>query len=70
MYGWYSKKQFDNYSKHSNNENDDDKYKFYLDINDKIVQVTEVNINKNFQSKYDDVFYVGELKKWVGHKIN
>ena len=54
LYGWYSQKQFDNhsnkYSKYSNSENDYYKYKFYLDINDKIVQVTEVSSNKNFQS--------------------
>ena len=62
MYGWYSQKQFEN-----NKENKDYKEMYYQDTNDNIVLITEVNSNINFKSKFNDVIFLGELKKWHGH---
>jgi hypothetical protein len=66
MYGWYSQKQYENLKKVT--EEDGVKAnKYYLDMNDKIVQVTEVTSNNIFQSHFDDAICIGKLKQWHGH---
>lgn len=66
LYGWYSQKQYENLKRVC--EKDLVKAnKYYLDMNDKIVQVTEVTINDNFTSHFDDAIYIGKLKRWYGH---
>ena len=67
MFGWYSSTQF-------NNLNDDDRnksckkeypYIYYMDINNKVVQVTEVMSDKEKKSNFNDAVYLGELSRFL-----
>ena len=65
-YGIYSKKQFENLLTQTENSNHDFPYIYYKDINDKIVQITEVVKSSKDKSNFDDAIYLGELKSFHG----
>lgn len=64
MYGWYSKKQFENRFKHIADENIKHAHIYYKDMNDNIVEVTEVTITPQYGSLFDDAVSIGKLKSW------
>ena len=43
------------------------KYLYYINLNDEVVEVTSVTNSKNHGTKFNDMHYVGMLKKY--HKI-
>ena len=59
MYGWYSKTQQQTILKRKKRENP---YIYYIDKQDQIVLVTEVN--KGNKINFDDAISLGELKKF------
>lgn len=59
MYGWYSKKQFENRFNHIKQA-----HIYYKDMNDNIVEVTEVTITPQYGSLFDDAVSIGKLKSW------
>ncbi len=59
MYGWYSKTQQQIILKRKKRENP---YIYYIDKQDQIVLVTEVN--KGNKINFDDAISLGELKKF------
>lgn len=67
-YGVYSQTQFENLSIRSGFQDDKCKspYIYYKNINDKIVQVTEVFNDSNKKSLFKDAVYLGELKVFHG----
>lgn len=64
MHGWYSEKQ----KKVIERCFEDNKRKtnrlLYVNEKDEVVEVTEVTQSKNYSSTFDDVIYLGQLKKW------
>lgn len=67
MYGWFSDTQRNRWndfyverSKHKNQK----KYIYYIDMNDNIVEITEITRDKNYKSKFKDAIYLGEMKKF------
>ena len=59
MYGWYSKTQQQRFLQIKKKENP---YIYYIDKQDQIVLVTEVN--KGNKINFDDAISLGELKKF------
>ena len=59
MYGWYSKTQQQTILKRKKREYP---YIYYIDIQDKVVQITEVN--KGNKINFEDAIPLGELKKF------
>tara|TARA_B100001769_G_C21507807_1_gene293041 strand:- start:119 stop:331 length:213 start_codon:yes stop_codon:yes gene_type:complete len=59
MYGWYSKTQQQTILERKKRENP---YIYYIDNQDQIVLVTEVN--KGNKINFDDAISLGELKKF------
>lgn len=59
MHGWYSEKQFSMLKDEKNNP-----YMYYLDFNHKIVQLTEITNSETYNSKWDDVVYMGAMKRF------
>ena len=59
-YGYYSEQQFDNLE----NSEREYPYIYYKNIDNIIVQVTEVNTNPEYQSKFNDAVHLGKLKKF------
>lgn len=67
MIGWYSHKQFQNVLSNEckgDIKNAEKPYIYYINKNGNIVQVTEVTKEKKYNSKFDDVICIGELKKF------
>ena len=67
-FGWFSQNQFDGnleFKKQLGNKfRNQNNYIYYIDENDKIVQVTEVSKTSQYNSKFTDVQYLGKLKKF------
>ena len=67
-FGWFSQNQFDGnleFKKQLGISNQNKfHYIYYIDENDKIVQVTEVSKTSQYNSKFTDVRYLGKLKKF------
>ena len=59
MYGWYSKTQQQTILKRKKREYP---YIYYIDKQDKVVQITEVN--KGNKINFEDAIPLGELKKF------
>ena len=59
MYGWYSKKQ---QQRILEKEKRGYPYVYYIDKQDKVVQITEVNRGEKIN--FDDAISLGELKKF------
>ena len=59
MYGWYSKTQQQGILERKKREYP---YVYYIDKQDKVVQITEVNRGEKI--KFDDAISLGELKKF------
>lgn len=70
-FGVYSQKQFQSISTAIGmNKNKIDKpYIYYFDINNNIVQITEVFNDANKKSNFDDAVYLGQLKKFHSASI-
>jgi len=67
-HGYYSQKQF-NILLNDNNIKSKQKYIYWETENGKIVQVTEViNNPEKYHNNFDDVIYLGKLKKWHHNK--
>lgn len=66
MFGYYSKKQFNNIrsSMHKKNDKLKNPYIYYINMEGNIVQVTEVRNKKITQPMFDDLHYLGELKQF------
>jgi hypothetical protein len=58
-YGYYSKQQFDIIKKKKESP-----YIYYTDINDNIVQVTEVSKESDIIRSFTDTVKLGKLKKF------
>lgn len=68
IHGWYSPTQFNNINKLSEKTDTRGyKYLYYINLNDEVVEVTSVTNSKNHGTKFNDMHYVGMLKKF--HKI-
>ena len=65
-YGYYSEQQFDNLK----NSEREYPYIYYKNINNIIVQVTEVTTNPEYQSKFNDAVHLGKLKKFHSVSAN
>jgi hypothetical protein len=66
-FGWFSQNQFNamiKIDKWKNSNQNNFHYIYYIDENDKIVQVTEVSKTSQYNSKFTDVRYLGKLKKF------
>jgi len=64
MHGWYSEKQKKVIERHfEDNKRKTDRL-LYVNEKDEVVEVTEVTQSKNYSSTFDDVVYLGPLKKW------
>ena len=59
MYGWYSKTQQQTILERKKREYS---YIYYIDKQDKVVQITEVN--RGDKINFDDAISLGELKKF------
>lgn len=59
MYGWYSKTQQQRILEINKRERP---YVYYIDKQDKVVQITEVNRGEKI--RFDDAIALGELKKF------
>lgn len=59
MYGWYSKTQQERICKRGKTTL---QYIYYIDKQDKVVQITEVN--RGDKINFDDAISLGELKKF------
>ena len=59
MYGWYSKTQQERICKRGKTPFP---YIYYIDKQDKVVQITEVN--RGDKINFDDAISLGELKKF------
>ncbi len=59
MYGWYSKTQQERICKRGKRALP---YIYYIDKQDKVVQITEVN--RGDKINFDDAISLGELKKF------
>lgn len=58
-YGYYSEKQLETIKK-----THDKPYIYYTDINDKIVQVTEVTTSSSIDRAFNDIIQLGRLKNF------
>ncbi len=68
IHGWYSPTQFNNINKYSETTDPRGyKYLYYINLNGEVVEVTSVTNTKNHGTKFNDIHYVGMLKKF--HKI-
>ena len=63
-YAWYSNKQFEIISNKFGNKNDMKPYIYYIDINDQIIQVTQVTDNLEHKTQFDDIKYLSEVKEF------
>ena len=63
-HGWYSEKQLQRLINRKYHIKTPKPYIYYLDQNNKIVQVTEVTCTSKITSNFDDVKYVGILSKF------
>ena len=64
-YAWYSQKQFDekkNLLDYNNRKSLP--YIYYIDMNNNIVQVTEVSTSKKYPSLFDDFVNLGQVNKF------
>lgn len=61
-YAWYSKKQFDIISNKSKRINKP--YIYYINTDDKIVQITEINNSDIPNPNFDDVIFKGIVKSF------
>jgi hypothetical protein len=70
-FGVYSLKQFESISTAigMNNNKIDKPYIYYFDINNNIVQITEVFNDAKKKSNFDDAVYLGQLKKFHSTSI-
>tara|TARA_A100001015_G_scaffold321624_1_gene453515 strand:- start:2018 stop:2257 length:240 start_codon:yes stop_codon:yes gene_type:complete len=68
-HGWYSEKQLEILIQSTDNKRTNRPYIYYLDQNNKIVQVTEVTYSSDNTSKFDDVKYVGVLSKFHSSSV-
>lgn len=66
MFGYYSKKQFNNINSVKTEQKNKIKtpYIYYISKEGNIVQVTEVCSKKITQPMFDDLHYIGELKQF------
>ena len=55
IFGFYSEEQ----------QNKREKNIYYLNMNDEVVQVTEVSHNEDTNSKFDDFIKLGKLKRYI-----
>mgnify|MGYP001311781865 CR=1 FL=1 len=55
IFGFYSEKQ----------KNKREKNIYYLNMNDEVVQVTEVSHNEDTNSKFDDFIKLGKLNRYI-----
>ena len=55
IHGWYSSKQF------SSNK----KSIYYLNMNNKVIQVTHVSRDENADCNFGDIMYLGTLQKHI-----
>ena len=60
-YGYYSEQQFENLK----NSEREYPYIYYKNIDNIIVQVTEVTTNPEYQSKFNDAVHLGKLKNSI-----
>ena len=58
-YGYYSEKQLETIKESHNKP-----YIYYTDINDKIVQVTEVTTSSSIDRAFNDIIQLGQLKNF------
>ena len=65
-YGYYSVQQFDNMK----NTEREFPYIYYKNIDNIIVQVTEVTNNPEYQSKFNDAIHLGKLKQFHSASAN
>ena len=63
-HGWYSEKQLEILMQRNWDTKTNRPYIYYLDQNNKIVQVTEVTYSSDNKSNFEDVKYVGILSKF------
>lgn len=63
-HGWYSEKQLEILMQRKCDTKTNRPYIYYLDQNNKIVQVTEVTYSSDNKSNFEDVKYVGILSKF------
>ena len=74
-HGWYSEKQFEvckkmneeakiNKNKNNNYFKPPKPYIYYKNQNDEIIQITEITSSLKNTSKFDDVKYLGIMKKF------
>lgn len=61
IHGWYSPTQFNNINVHNIELL---KYLYYVNVDNKVVEVTMVTNSKNHGTKFNDMHYVGMLKKY------
>jgi hypothetical protein len=64
MYGWYSEKQKSVIQRHFEEKKRKTNTILYVNEKDEVVEVTEVTHSKTYSSKFDDVMYLGPLKKY------
>lgn len=61
-YAWYSKKQFDIISNRFKENNKP--YIYYINTDDEIVQITEINNSNIPNHNFDDVIFKGVIKSF------
>lgn len=62
-FGWFSQDQFNLMLKQKQDGGNKLRYNYWIDENDKIVQITELTKMPKYNSKFTDVKYLGKLKK-------
>jgi len=67
-HGWYSETAQQNKLSFKHEDSNKCNYIFWLDINDEPVLVTHVTNDPNNKPCFDDVVYLGPLKRWYINK--
>ena len=67
-HGWYSETAQQDKILFKHEDSNKANYTYWLDINDEPVLVTHVNNDPNDKPLFDDVVYLGPLKRWYINK--
>tara|TARA_B110000305_G_scaffold229609_1_gene280746 strand:+ start:740 stop:961 length:222 start_codon:yes stop_codon:yes gene_type:complete len=63
-HGWYS----DTHQKQKEERNDrKHNFIYWLDLNDEPTLITHITYDENDKPKFDDVVYLGPLKRWYSN---
>ena len=69
-HGWYSETAQQNKLSFKYDDSNKSNYVYWLDLNNKPVLITHINCDHNDKPLFDDVVYIGPLKRWYINSNN